>query len=256
MRIKEIKKNLDQMRNDVLSVDDGYKFNEGYEGVIKGIDDLDNKVTELESKIFKLENENNALYDLGTQAVNCGYRDLTCILEMEDTFTGTIERACELPEELGMSNLNFGMFVMAIKDLAREELRDAVEGELEDYENNYDESVVDEIFDALQDIIIDDNYSAWGGIACYGYGGYESIQDLFADVLFEGSLSDTWDKLIDLIIDKAVIKEDYQIDYKLRGDDVELTEYMTEYKSKDDALKAFKEKMEGKTYEIIAIDLW
>jgi hypothetical protein len=95
---------------------------------------------------------------------------------METNHPGTVERAIELKEELG--SINFGNFVMAAKDKALSEVEDEIaEGDTESF----------------RDMIIDDNYVAWGGVAAYGSyegedrEGNQSRQELFADFV-SGSL--------------------------------------------------------------------
>lgn len=111
------------------------------------------------------------------ECLNCGSRDLECIYEMEKNHTGTIERAVELKEELG--NLNFGNFVMAVKEVSLTEITD---------------NITEADKESFQDMVIDDNYMAWGTIASYGsYEGKDTEdnhrrQELFCDFV-NGSIT-------------------------------------------------------------------
>ena len=99
--------------------------------------------------------------------------DLECIYGMEKDHPGTVERAVELKEELG--SINFGNFVMAVKETALAEVEDEVhEGDAESF----------------RDMIVDDNYVAWGGVAAYGsYGGEDKEENHRREELFSSFVS-------------------------------------------------------------------
>jgi len=127
-------------------------------------------------ELIGLRRQRDGAFEIVCAAIGCGWLDVECIIEMEENFPGTIERAIELKDELG--ELNFGNFVLAVKEIALEQIEDEL---LE---------ISEDIFDALQDMVIDDNYAAWGGIACYGSGGYHDVQEAFADYVYSGSGED------------------------------------------------------------------
>lgn len=128
------------------------------------------EVSELRDKLETAESILSSVLD-------CGTLDLECIYDMEKNHPGTVERAVELKEELG--SINFGNFVMAVKEKALAEVEDEIcEGDAESF----------------RDMIVDDNYVAWGGVAAYGsYDGEDKEenhrrQELFSDFV-SGSLT-------------------------------------------------------------------
>jgi len=116
----------------------------------------------------KLEYAEKILCEL----LGVGYADLEAIYDMEQAHPGTIDRAFELFDEFPDEKPNFGFFVMAVKDQALEEVRDVI---------------TEEDAESFQDMAIDDDYAAWGGIADYGsYEGDDTEanherQELFAE---------------------------------------------------------------------------
>ncbi|MCL4436336.1 MAG: hypothetical protein M1503_03100 [Thaumarchaeota archaeon] len=134
---------------------------------------------EIKDELWKTREQLRSAESILSEVIDCGTADLQCIYDMEEKHPGTIDRAVDLKEELG--SINFGNFVMAVKDKALEEVEDEDEISEQDKES-------------FQDAIIDDNYVAWGGIAAYGYyqGGdkeaNERRQELFSDFV-NGNLS-------------------------------------------------------------------
>jgi len=106
----------------------------------------------------KLEYAEKILCEL----LGVGYADLEAIYEMEQAHPGTIDRAFELFDEFPDEKPNFGFFVMAVKDQALEEVRDVI---------------TEEDAESFQDMAIDDDYAAWGGIATYGYYEGEDVEE-------------------------------------------------------------------------------
>jgi len=106
-----------------------------------------------------------------------GYVDLEAIYEMEEHHPGTLNRAFELFDEFQNEKPNFGFFVMAVRDVALQEVRDII---------------TSEDAESFQDMVIDDHYAAWGGIAIYGYyegedkEGNRKRQELFAEYVEGG----------------------------------------------------------------------
>ncbi len=134
--------------------------------------------------VLELKNEAPVLRDkletaesILASVLDCGTLDLECIYDMEKNHPGTVERAIELKDELG--SINFGNFVMAAKEHSLSEVEDEIpEADAESF----------------RDMIIDDNYVAWGGVAAYGsYEGEDKEenhrrQELFSDFV-SGSLT-------------------------------------------------------------------
>lgn len=113
-----------------------------------------------------------------SEVLECGTADIDCIIDMENNFPDMTQKAMEIKEEINTS-LNFGVFVMATKEMAINE----VENEL-----------TEEELESLQDMIIDDNYIAWGAVAAYGInegkGLSNKAQNLFADYIVTGEEED------------------------------------------------------------------
>ena len=113
------------------------------------------------------------------EMLGVGVSELNAIYAMEEAHPGTIDRALEILDVLEGEKPNFGVFVMAVKDQALEEVRDIIT--VEDAES-------------FQDMMLDDNYVAWGPIADYGdYQGKDveanhERQELFAEYV-RGSIT-------------------------------------------------------------------
>ena len=118
------------------------------------------------NEIEDLKKENDTLSMLAASVIDCGTLDIECILEMERNFPGTIERAIDLREEF-KEQINFGVFVRAVQEIAI----DSISAELVDGDE-----------DLFREIVIDDNYSDWGGIASYGDRDFpEELQECFVE---------------------------------------------------------------------------
>jgi len=133
-------------------------------------------VLELRDEVPQLRDKLETAESILSSVLDCGTLDIECIYDMEKNHPGTVERAIELKEELG--SINFGNFVTAAKDKALSEVENEIaEGDTESF----------------RDMIVDDNYVAWGGVAAYGsYDGEDrernqNRQELFADFI-SGSL--------------------------------------------------------------------
>ncbi|MBI4258306.1 MAG: hypothetical protein HY619_05060 [Thaumarchaeota archaeon] len=132
---------------------------------------------ELKEELHKCNENLRSAESILCSVIDCGTSDLGCIYDMEENHNGTIDRAVELREELG--SINFGNFATAVKEKALEEV---------------DEEVSNKDKESFQDMLIDDNYIAWGSIAAYGDYQGEDIesnhrrQELFADFV-NGNLS-------------------------------------------------------------------
>ena len=111
------------------------------------------------------------------ELLGVGVSDLYEIYQMEEAHPGTLDRTFELFDEFRGEKPNFGFFVMAVKDQALEEVRDVI---------------TEEDAESFQDMAIDDDYVAWGGIATYGYYEGEDEeenherQELFAEYIKGG----------------------------------------------------------------------
>jgi hypothetical protein len=63
------------------------------------------------------------------ELLRVGVSDLYEIYQMEQAHPGTIDRAFELFDEFKDEKQNFGFFVMAVRDVALDEVRDIVTSE-------------------------------------------------------------------------------------------------------------------------------
>jgi hypothetical protein len=106
------------------------------------------------------------------ELLNVGVSDLYEIYGMEQAHPGTLDRTFELFDEFRGEKPNFGFFVMAVRDVALQEVRDVITKEDEE---------------SFQDLLVDDGYAYWGSIASYGYYEGEDVeanherQELFAE---------------------------------------------------------------------------
>jgi len=106
------------------------------------------------------------------ELLNVGVSDLYEIYQMEEAHPGTLDRTFELFDEFENERPNFGFFVMAVRDVAFQEVRDII---------------TSEDAESFEDMLIDDDYTAWGSIASYGYYEGEDVeanqerQELFAE---------------------------------------------------------------------------
>jgi hypothetical protein len=106
------------------------------------------------------------------ELLGAGVSDLYAIYEMEQAHLGTIDRGFELFDEFENEKPNFGFFVLAVRDVALQEVRDII---------------TDEDAESFQDMVIDDDFAFWGSLMQYGY--YEGTdisanherQELFAE---------------------------------------------------------------------------
>lgn len=128
----------------------------------------------LEEEIVKLRQDRNSAYGLLGNLMKCGWRDVEVILEMERIWLDAIEMAQEIAEDVG-GPVGFGHFVMAWKEKAIESV---------------EEDITEKQVDALRDMIIDDNYCAWGCVASYGEGMEEEAQEAFSDYVRSGEDDD------------------------------------------------------------------
>lgn len=133
---------------------------------------------EIKDELWKTREQLRSAESILSEVIDCGTADLQCIYSMEENHPGTIDRAVDLKEELG--SINFGNFVLAVKDKALEEVED--------------DEISEQDKESFQDMIVDDNYVAWGGVAAYGYyegedkEANERRQELFSDFV-NGNLS-------------------------------------------------------------------
>jgi len=91
--------------------------------------------------------------ELIASLINCGQRDVDCILNMMRAHgTEVIDYANEFAEDIG-GVVDFGCFVEGVKSSVLDKL---------------EEHVSDETMKRLSSVTIDDNYCAWGGCASFG----------------------------------------------------------------------------------------
>lgn len=164
---------------------------------------------DLQEEFRKKADDLDAAYEILTAALDCGSMDVGCIIDMERNHPGTTERAKDFAEECGVP-INFGCFVYGAKEMAIEEVESDLDGICEDLEYDSkdqikDDAVIEKIKaemeylkDSLQDMSIDDNYCAWGGVASWGsYGGEfeeenHDLQSLFGDFVVDATLKEAF----------------------------------------------------------------
>lgn len=139
--------------------------------------------------------------DMLMQILSIGSRDLEEIYRMEQNHPSTIDRAMQ--DEKEVYGLNFGLFVESVKLVALSEVVDII---------------TEKDADSFTDMIIDDNYSAWGGIVDYGYYDGKDVdgnidrQDLFADYvagdITKQEFITEYDKILKATTDEEVGKND------------------------------------------------
>ncbi len=140
--------------------------------------------------------------------LECGTMDVDCVLDMEVDHPGTADRALEYAQDLGCT-VNFGCFVDGAKRTSVQEIDDSLDEILEDACSNAGVAeravITDEMSwlkESLDDLVIDDNYCAWGCIASYGiYGGEHEdgnhdVQEAFASFVRDSSDKDTFLKAV------------------------------------------------------------
>jgi len=96
------------------------------------------------------------------ELLSVGPSDLEAIYEMEEHHPGTLDRAFKLFDEFKNEKPNFGFFVMAVRDVAFDEVRDVI---------------TEEDAESFQDMAIDDSYAYWGPITSYGYYKGEDVEE-------------------------------------------------------------------------------
>jgi hypothetical protein len=142
--------------------------------------------------------------ELLATVLECGTMDVDYILDMEIDHPGTADKALEYAQDLG-GTVNFGCFVEGVKRMSILEIEGDLDGLLEDACSNA--SVVkckvftdemDWLKESLDDLVIDDNYCAWGCVASYGiYGGEHEdenhdLQEAFARFVTDSSYKHTF----------------------------------------------------------------
>jgi len=88
------------------------------------------------------------------EVLDIGLSDIYAIYKMEYTHPGTLNRVFYYLDEYKNVKPYFGFFVMAVKDVALYEVKDVI---------------TEEDARSFEDMQIDDNYYAWGGIIEFGY---------------------------------------------------------------------------------------
>lgn len=150
--------------------------------------ELATRLDEVLTELAEITNTKESAISILAEYADCGSADLGCIFDMEKNFEGTIERAFDLAKEIDGDEAKpgFGHFVMAVKYQAIDDVEGDVKELLEVFGLDADD-IWDDIYQSLSDMVIDDNYCAWGGIATYGYGKlFHEAQDAFVDWLVTG----------------------------------------------------------------------
>jgi len=96
------------------------------------------------------------------ELLRVGPSELEAIYEMEEHHPGTLDRAFELFDEFKNERPNFGFFVMAVRDVALDEVRDII---------------TSEDAESFEDMVLDDNYAYWGPIMEYGYYEGKDVEE-------------------------------------------------------------------------------
>jgi len=91
---------------------------------------------------------------IACEVLNIGLLDLYAIYRMEQAHPGTLNRAFYYMDEYKNVRPYYSFFVMAVKDIALYEIRDVI---------------TPEDARSFEDMQIDANFYAWGGILEYGY---------------------------------------------------------------------------------------
>lgn len=161
----------------------------------KELELAEQRIKELQEENNKYCKEANSVLSIMATVLDCGYRDVQEVIDMETNHPETSERAKEVSKDIDIP-INFGVFVMATKDQSIDE----IESELEEILGDKAE----EHLDSLRDMTIDDNYCAWGGVACYGYYEgkdtfNEELQSSFAEYVTGGDKEEFIKKVKELL---------------------------------------------------------
>jgi hypothetical protein len=91
---------------------------------------------------------------IACEVLGIGLLDLYAIYKMEQAHPGTLNRVSYYLDEYKNVRPYYGFFVMAVKDVALYEVKDVI---------------TKEDARSFEDMQLDDNYYAWGGIIEFGY---------------------------------------------------------------------------------------
>lgn len=153
-----------------------------------------NNMNESEEKEFRrLEKDRHTAMGILADIFDCGRYDVECILSIEQNHPGSITEAIGYASDVD-GDLDFGAVVEGAKTTSIEDIDDLFTEMCDQL--NFSQEEAESFIQSIWDMQIDDNYSAWGGIADYGdyCGDYEDanreFQDNFADFVY-GSM-DVW----------------------------------------------------------------
>ncbi|MFA7143434.1 MAG: hypothetical protein WC175_05625 [Candidatus Dojkabacteria bacterium] len=165
-------------------------------------------------QITKLSSGNSVMKEILASVIRCGTRDVECIVDMCVEHPDTLEHTEEYVDSGG--SMDFGGFVYGCHMAAYNEVSDWLDDFsdvlIEDH-SDAEDAVVSEmqnLRDALYDLIIDDNYCAWGGLAEYGSysGAYEDavkdIQVLFTEFVVDSNRFEAFKVAVNDLFDQVI----------------------------------------------------
>lgn len=165
-------------------------------------------------QITKLSDENSVMKEIIASVIGCGTRDVECIVDMCVEHPDTLEQTEEYAR-CGES-VDFGGFVrgchMAAYNEACDWLDEFSDVLIEDHSDAEDAVVseMENLKDSLYDLIIDDNYCAWGGLVKYGSysGAYEDavkdIQVIFTEFVVDSNRFEAFKVAVNDLFDQVI----------------------------------------------------
>lgn len=142
-------------------------------------------ITEKEfNRLWEESRKCDAACELIADLLDCGSRDADEVLRLIKVHgSDVIDESNEFAKDCGMSQ-NFGTIIQGVKRVVMFKLRDEVK-EAEELDEENQEEDLDEYNEWINELIIDDNYIAWGAI--YSYGSCpEAVGEIFAEILTYG----------------------------------------------------------------------
>jgi len=160
---------------------------------------------------LKLESACTLIADL----LDCGTRDADEVLRLIEVHGDeVVDEAREFTDDVG-GLLNFGSIIEGIKRVVMFKLRDTIEDDEDLGEDDLD------LYDEwINELIIDDNYIAWGGIADYG-SCPEDLGEVFSEIMMDGLTDELKGKFIQAF--KEVRGEDDEDEEDREEDDKDST---------------------------------
>jgi hypothetical protein len=113
------------------------------------------------------------------ELLGCGYADVAVIMDMMRTHDDLLEETREYTDDVGVP-WSFGAFVSGIENLVRHEIQ---------------KRISEDLYQALCEVQIDDNFVAWGGVASTGDIPLP-VAEIFAEMCREGVTDELVENLI------------------------------------------------------------